>query len=129
MMKFFRASRGISQAELARQLTALGVKVDDSAVTRMERGTRTITVNELVTIAAALDVPVPSLLRETPMPEVALQIAQQEAADLSRQAAVVATELDAARSRVERLAAEVGVEPWLRRDGDGRAVPIPGAPS
>lgn len=131
-MKFFRAARGISQAELARRLTALGIKLDDSAITRTERGTRPIRVNELAAIAAVLDVSVPSLLQETPMPEVAFQIARQEVADLQRQEAVIAVELDAARARVERLAAELGVQPWAEIEhhhSDGTVVRIPGAPS
>jgi transcriptional regulator with XRE-family HTH domain len=128
-MRFLRGRDGMSQAALAQRLTALGMKVDDSAVTRMERGTRAITVNELVTIAQALDTSVPFLLHEVPMPEVELQIAQQDAADLSRQAVVVAADLDAARARVERLAAELGVKPWVKRGADGQEVPIPGAPS
>lgn len=121
-MKFFRASRGLSQTALAERLTELGMKVDGTAVTRMERGTRAITVNELVTLAEALDVSLQRLMQEVPMPEVALQIARQEVADLSRQAAVIAADLDAARARVERLAAEVGFEP-------GQQVRTPGAPS
>lgn len=110
-------------------MTSLGVKVDGSAVTRMERGTRTITVNEAVTIAEALDVSLTLLLRAPSEPEEELMIARQDAIDLSRQAVVVAADLDAARARVGRLAAELGVKPWVTRDADGQEVSIPGAPS
>lgn len=128
-MRFLRNSRGLSQTALADRMTSLGVKVDGSAVTRMERGTRTITVNEAVTIAEALDVSLTLLLRAPSEPEEELMIARQDAIDLSRQAVVVAADLDAARARVGRLAAELGVKPWVTRDADGQEVSIPGAPS
>lgn len=118
-MRFLRGRDGLSQTALAERLTELGMKVDGSAVTRMERGTRAITVNELVTIAKALDVPVPYLLHSVSMPEVELQIARQDAADLSRQATVIAAELGVARARVERLAVAerhaVQCAGWCRR--------------
>lgn len=119
----------MSQTALAERLTELGMKVDGSAVTRMERGTRAITVNELVTIAKALDASVSYLLHEASMPEVELQIARRDVADLCGHAAVVAADLDAARARVKRLAAEAGVKPWVKRGADGQEEPIPGAPS
>ena len=128
-MRFLRGRDGLSQTALAERLTELGMKVDGSAVTRMERGTRAITVNELVTIAKAFDVPLPSLLRQTSIPEVELRIARGEAADLSQQAVIIAAELAAVRARIERLAKELGEEPWVMRDADGQEIPIPGAPS
>ncbi|MGH3846235.1 MAG: helix-turn-helix domain-containing protein [Pseudonocardiaceae bacterium] len=120
-MRFLRGRDGLSQAALAERLTHLGMKVDGSAVTRMERGTRAITVNELVTIASAFDVPLASLLRQTSsVAEVELALARQDEADLRREAAVIATELDAVRARIERLANEL-------RDADDQEIPIPGS--
>lgn len=58
-----REALGFSQAQLAAVLKDLtGVALDPSAITRLERGERSIRVDELVAIAFTLDVPVTDLL-------------------------------------------------------------------
>jgi transcriptional regulator with XRE-family HTH domain len=57
-----RTRRGWTQAELAKRVTALGHSLDKTAVTKLEGGNRKVTLDDAVALAAALDVPVLSLL-------------------------------------------------------------------
>jgi transcriptional regulator with XRE-family HTH domain len=52
----YRAGRGVTQRQLAADLTAAGMPVDASAVSRIEKGTRSIRLTEAITIANILDV-------------------------------------------------------------------------
>ena len=45
-----------TQQQLADELASLGVRVDASGITRMERGTRGVTLDDVIAIAAALGV-------------------------------------------------------------------------
>lgn len=56
-----RDDRKWSQRKLAEELDRLGVKLDPSAVTRIERGTREVKLREAAAIAAALAVPLEDL--------------------------------------------------------------------
>lgn len=56
-----RDNRKWSQRKLAEELSTLGVKLDPSAVTRIERGTREVKLREAAAIAAALAVPLQDL--------------------------------------------------------------------
>lgn len=57
-----RDARGWEQRELLEQLAAEGVNVSQPILSRVEAGTRRVDVDELVALAAALDVSVSALL-------------------------------------------------------------------
>jgi transcriptional regulator with XRE-family HTH domain len=59
-----RNSLGMSQSDLGRAMSHLGIPMKASEVSRIETGTRRIGVEQLVAFAQALDVSVLSLLRE-----------------------------------------------------------------
>ncbi|MEC4763352.1 helix-turn-helix domain-containing protein [Mycobacterium sherrisii] len=60
-VKKAREERKWSQRKLAEELDPLGVKLDPSAVTRIERGSREVKLREAAAIAAALGVPLQDL--------------------------------------------------------------------
>jgi 8-oxo-dGTP pyrophosphatase MutT (NUDIX family)/transcriptional regulator with XRE-family HTH domain len=51
-----RRLKGWTQQQLADELASLGVRLDASGITRMERGTRGVTLDDVIAIAAALGV-------------------------------------------------------------------------
>jgi transcriptional regulator with XRE-family HTH domain len=51
-----REARGLTQRELAQTVKKLGGSLNQSAITRIERGDRKVTIDEMVALAAALDV-------------------------------------------------------------------------
>ena len=51
-----RRLKGWTQADLASALAAAGMNLGESAITRMERGTRGLSLDEAVAIAAVLGV-------------------------------------------------------------------------
>lgn len=55
-LKEARKLKGWTQQQLADALASLGVKLDASGITRMERGTRGVTLDDVIAIAAALGV-------------------------------------------------------------------------
>jgi transcriptional regulator with XRE-family HTH domain len=57
----FRRQRDWSQAELANQVSRLGVTMHQTAIDKVEKGKRRVTVDELLLFASALDV-APALL-------------------------------------------------------------------
>ncbi|MGK0715126.1 helix-turn-helix domain-containing protein [Leucobacter sp. W1153] len=58
----YRKRREMSQKDLAEKLTELGMKVDASAVSRLESGGRTLKLWEAFKVAEALDVSLDTLL-------------------------------------------------------------------
>ncbi|MGD9619816.1 MAG: multiprotein-bridging factor 1 family protein [Mycolicibacterium sp.] len=56
LMKEARESRGWSQRQLAGMLTAVDLKLDPSAITRIERGTRDVKLSEAIAIANVLEI-------------------------------------------------------------------------
>lgn len=90
-MRELRKMRGLSQAEMADQMfTMCGIKLDDSAITRMEKnadggtGARVLRLGEALAIADVLGVNITEMLRPAaPLEE---QIAQ------ARRSFMVATE-------------------------------------
>lgn len=64
----FRISRQMSQRDLAEELTELGMSVDASAVSRIEKGSRSVRLSEAVIIASALRVDLDTLLAQTKSP-------------------------------------------------------------
>lgn len=61
LMKEARESRGWSQRQLAGMLTAVELKLDPSAITRIERGTRDVKLSEAIAIANVLEISLDSL--------------------------------------------------------------------
>lgn len=61
-MRDARIRKSWSQRELAEALTARGLKLDPSAVTRIERGVRDVKLREAVAIAGCLDIDIERLL-------------------------------------------------------------------
>lgn len=61
-----RQKAGLSQRDLATKLGQLGLKIDPSAITRMEKGTRPVRLEEAVLIGRVLETSVGSLLGEPP---------------------------------------------------------------
>lgn len=103
-MREFRRMRGLSQADMAEQmLTLCGIKLDDSAITRMEKnadggaGARVLRLGEALAIADVLGVDITEMLRPAAPIE--------EQLELARQSYVVATDR-ATRAEQQRLRAE-----------------------
>lgn len=85
-----RRRRGLSQADLAAALTGAGVKIDSSAVSRIESGTRSIGLGEAVVLARVLGGDLNRWVRTNPAAEVealreALARADTEAARLAEE--------------------------------------------
>lgn len=66
-MRALRKRSGYTQAEIADQLVAYGIKLDPSAVTRMENGDRSVRLNEAVAVATILFVSLPDILESSCM--------------------------------------------------------------
>lgn len=65
-MREERTRAGLAQAEIARRITSrLGVTIDGSAVTRIEKRERVVRLDEAVAIAEVLGVPITQLLSDT----------------------------------------------------------------
>lgn len=107
---------GISQVQLATTLAARGVRIDPTSITRLERGTRGIRLNEAVAIARAFGQTVDEMLRPALPPAEQLSEAERQA-DLARwRAAQAVAEMEAARDRVDRLRAALDAPNELRED-------------
>lgn len=57
MMRTHREERGLSQRQLAEHLQAVGLHLDPSAITRIERGTREVKLTEALLISQYLEFP------------------------------------------------------------------------
>jgi transcriptional regulator with XRE-family HTH domain len=55
-VRMLRQRRGLGQAELSKRLATLGTPLGVSALSKIENGTRRVTVDDLVALAIALDV-------------------------------------------------------------------------
>lgn len=114
-MREVRTDRGLSQSQVAAALADHGIKVDPTAVTRMEKATRAVRLDEASAVAQVLDVPLPMLLSDAPSREEAVRQAKR---------AWTAAVGDAARARgvlAEAEAAEQAAKERyrrLRRKGD-----------
>ena len=62
------ARRKVSQAELAARLQAMGVELDQTAISRIENGERQVTDVEVLAICRALGVTVGSLFTDLRLP-------------------------------------------------------------
>ncbi|KAB7839535.1 helix-turn-helix domain-containing protein [Streptomyces mobaraensis] len=91
-----RERLGISQAELARRMAALlGTNVDSTAITRIEQQTRAVRLDEAVTAAKALGVPLITLISDS--------YARENEAEIQNQLAKLAL----AEQKWERLRQEI----------------------
>ena len=63
-----RASRKVSQEELAARLQAMGVQLDQTAVSRIENRERQVTDVELLAICRALGIEVGSIFTDLGLP-------------------------------------------------------------
>ncbi|MBT2501414.1 helix-turn-helix domain-containing protein [Curtobacterium sp. ISL-83] len=64
-----RQAREISQRAFAELLTEAGMPVDASAVSRIEKGTRSVRLTEALTIAQVLNLDLSDLVQDTQTPE------------------------------------------------------------
>lgn len=102
-----RARAGISQTELAQELAAHGVRIDGSAIARLENGRRNVRLNEAVAIARALGFPtVDAMVRPALPPDLELAAARGDELDAAWRAAQAVADHAAAVARVERLVAD-----------------------
>ncbi|WP_412075398.1 helix-turn-helix domain-containing protein [Streptomyces xanthophaeus] len=94
-----RERLGISQAELARRMAALlGTNVDSTAITRIEQQTRAVRLDEAVTAAQALGVPLITLVSD--------DYARENEAEIQNQLAELALaeqEWERLRQKVHRI--------------------------
>ncbi|QWF85655.1 helix-turn-helix transcriptional regulator [Amycolatopsis sp. CA-230715] len=98
-----RERRNISQAELARRVSAvLGMNVDPSTITRIEQARRAARVDEVVAAAKVLDVPVAVLLSDDPVGENEAWL-RRAFAELAREQ----QRLDQTRLNIRRLSREI----------------------
>jgi transcriptional regulator with XRE-family HTH domain len=75
----FRNGKGLTQRQFAEKLTELGMKVDASAVSRIEKGERSVRLPEAMIIAEALDVEINSLVHYSRSPSQEFRSARREA--------------------------------------------------
>ncbi|WP_334665855.1 helix-turn-helix transcriptional regulator [Streptomyces cyaneofuscatus] len=69
IVRDLRERQGISTTAMAQRLTALGRRISQSGVTRLETGQRRIDVDDLAALAAVLGVHPAALLPAAPTPE------------------------------------------------------------
>ena len=60
-----RKKSHVTQMDLAAQLQLLGLRIDRSAVAKIEVGIRPISDIEIIAIARVLNIPVPSIFEES----------------------------------------------------------------
>lgn len=90
---------GISQAELARRMAALlGTNFDSTAITRIEQQTRAVRLDEAVTAAEALGVPLITLISDNYARENEAEIQNQLA-----QLALAEQEWEKMRQKIHRI--------------------------
>lgn len=83
-LKALREAQGWSQARLAAEVVKRGGVITQTTLTRLERGPRQVTLDELLTLAAALRVsPLVLLLPETAEDSVRIDRQELSAADLA----------------------------------------------
>jgi transcriptional regulator with XRE-family HTH domain len=103
-MRELREKLGISQALVATKLRLVeGLKLDPTAITRMEKGTRAIRLDEAVAIARALDLTVDEMLRPVLPPDEQLAQAEKALEPARWRAARAAAEYEVAQRRLDRL--------------------------
>lgn len=76
-----RQAAGISQADLARRMTASGFNMHQTQIAKIEKGTRSTPVGELTALAAVLGVPPSGLLEHDHLIEISMLDQQLAALD------------------------------------------------
>lgn len=117
-----RAMRGMTQRDLASALTEAGMPVDASAVSRIEKGMRSVRLAEAVIIAGVLDVDLGFLMRGILTPEMQFKEIRGYA-DASRRQAVrpVVDFLNGLAEAKQFLEANEGLLATLGDDGPASA--------
>lgn len=99
-----RESYGWPQTELAGRLVQYGIKLDGSAITRLERGARNIRLNEAVAIATELGfLGVDPMVRPAMTPEEQLEWARAEEREAGWRAMTANAEHAAKQAQLDRL--------------------------
>lgn len=112
-MRELRERNKLSQTALASMLVQYGVKIDGSAITRIEKNARVIRLGEALAIARVLGVPLPQMLKAAPSLREELGEAQEQLKQARIALETTTANHAAAMDRVERLME------LLRRTGDG----------
>ncbi|NEA20719.1 helix-turn-helix domain-containing protein [Streptomyces halstedii] len=104
-----RERLGISQAELARRMAVLlGTNLDSTAITRIEQQTRAVRLDEAVTAAKALGVPLITLVSDSYARENEAEIQNQlaELALAEQQSERLRQKIDRITRTIQQLSAE-----------------------
>lgn len=96
-----RTERGWSQRELAADLAAKGIKLDPSAITRLEKGQRPIRLDEAATLAEIFGIPLEEMIKP-PTGIIA------EAANIATQLAALLADAEGYRTRLRDVTAQAG---------------------
>jgi len=102
-MRELREERGLSQVRLAEELGRVGLKLDDMAILRMEKGARRIRLGEAATIARVLGVRLDEMLRRTEPLEDEFSNVRKELEMATRHRDALRGSLVAADTKVEDL--------------------------
>ena len=96
----------IPQSHIALVLQTMhGIKLDSTAITRIEKGSRTLRLDEAVAIAAVLDQTVDEMLRPALPPKQQIEEAEAQIDPARWRAAQALAEYNVAKKRLERLKA------------------------
>lgn len=123
-MRELRQARGLSQAKLAAQMRRLGLTLDPSAVTRIEKnadtdeGARAIYLGEAVVVARALGVRLDEMIREVKTPYDKLLQARQRLVRAQEALDVFQFRIDEARREYVEARDEIdGIEKSILAQG------------
>ncbi|MGW4638017.1 helix-turn-helix domain-containing protein [Sphaerisporangium sp. NPDC004334] len=98
-----RKRHGWTQHDLAQKLESFGFPLHQSAIARIEAGNRPVRLNEAVVLATLFSVDLPSLLMP-PLSDQAMSEKEQQLAELAKEEAQLAAQLDAVEADVTHLA-------------------------
>jgi transcriptional regulator with XRE-family HTH domain len=121
-LKILRKAARLSQEDMAERMTRLGHKLHQTQIAKMENGTRSISFNEVLALARALNVPEHHFMTEAVAgpdePEYELQEAALKIQAAEQEWRVAQDLADAAKARLEEaehaydeIAERLGVEP------------------
>jgi transcriptional regulator with XRE-family HTH domain len=112
-LRGLREEAGLTQAQLAGRMTRQGFSMHQTTIAKIEANQRPVTVNEAVTLAAVLGIPMPWLLADPDLDEEASILWDE----LRK---VAADKLDAEREHTELQAARADVTARLSQVADRR---------
>lgn len=112
-VRTLRLAADVSQTGLARALVERGLTITQQAVDRIERGLRSLRVEEAAHIAAVLDVPAGDLVQVTPARLAALEQIVRARGARSR----LLAEVEALAARQAELQQELAHAELLEREG------------